>query len=413
MPSRPLTRARPISDVLDPELYGRSGYPHDLWAELRRDEPVSWFEGSGIKPFWALVKHADVARVSADPATFLSAPRIIAGMVRPSAVRARHLLNMDPPEHGAYRSLVAGRFTGAAVARLAGRARAVARELVAGISPAGEDIAGGIAGALPVALMADLLGLSAGDHARLLDWANRLSIFSEPDYWSGRSAEESFAQAEQDLFDEFSRLSRRRRESPGADLVSLLVAPAPSGQSLSEQDVLSYCLLLVTAGVETATAAISGGVLALAEHPDQYQLLRRHPEWIPTAVEEVLRWTSPVVHFCRTPVRDVELGGRRIRRGETLALFYPSANRDEEVFEDPYAFRVDRSPNSHLAFGTGEHYCLGAQLARLQLREFLTALVEIVAHIELAGAAERVRSSVIGGFRRLPVRCELGDQASA
>jgi cytochrome P450 len=207
-------------------------------------------------------------------------------------------------------------------------------------------------------------------------------------------------------------LAAERRKAPRDDMVSILAnAKLEDGSPVPGFELMSYYLLLVVAGNETTRNATSGGLLALIENPDQLDLVRRDPGLVKPLVEEVLRWTSPVIHFCRTPNEDVEIGGKKIRAGERLVLFYPSANRDEAVFDEPNRFRVERRPNRHIAFGIGEHFCLGAHVARLELEVIFRHLVERLEWIELAGPVERLRSSVVGGIKHMPIR--FGVRAAA
>jgi cytochrome P450 len=202
-------------------------------------------------------------------------------------------------------------------------------------------------------------------------------------------------------------MAEERRSNPSDDIVSLLANVKVDGKPLPPFEFLSYCFLLVVAGNETTRNAISGGLLALMENPDQFDRLRRDPSLVDSAVEEIARWTTPVIQFCRTATEDLELRGKKIRAGESMCLFYPSANRDEDVFDDPFSFQLDRNPNRHLAFGIGEHFCLGANLARLELRVIFRQLAERMSQVELAGPVERLRSSFLGGVKHIPIRYRL------
>jgi cytochrome P450 len=238
-------------------------------------------------------------------------------------------------------------------------------------------------------------------------WTNQTIGSTDPEFREGRSATETVREGRNALFRYFFELAGKRRAEPRDDIVSVLANAKLGGQPLPPLELLSYYFLLVVAGNETTRNALSGGLLALLENPGELEKLRRRPELAESAVEEIVRWTSPVIQFCRTATEDVELRGKKIRAGQNLCLFYPSANRDEEVFPDPFAFRVDRKPNPHLAFGIGEHFCLGANLARLELRVAFRHLARRLRHVELAGPVERLRSSFVGGIKRVPIRYEL------
>ena len=210
-----------------------------------------------------------------------------------------------------------------------------------------------------------------------------------------------------ELFTYFSKMVEEKKKNPADDLVSLFAHAEVDGKPLELMDVLSYCMIIVVAGNETTRNATSGGMAALIENQDQLRRVQQDPSLLGSCIEEILRWTSPIIHFARTAQEDFELRGQTIRKGDKLALFYPSANRDEEVFEDPYAFRVDRNPNRHVAFGIGEHFCAGAHVARIELNYAFRSLIPRIAEIEFAGNIDRLRSSLVGGIKRLPIRYKL------
>ena len=210
-----------------------------------------------------------------------------------------------------------------------------------------------------------------------------------------------------EVFAFFSKIAEERRANPTDDLASAIVHAQIDGEPIDQMGVLGYYLIVLTAGHETTRNAISGGMLALMEHPEELAKLRADPSLCASAADEIVRWTTPVNHFARTATRDYELRGQTIREGQSVALFYASANRDEEVFEDPFEFRIDRNPNNHLGFGIGEHFCLGSSLARMEIRVLLEELIPRLEHIELAGKPERLASSFVGGIKHLPVRCSV------
>ena len=210
-----------------------------------------------------------------------------------------------------------------------------------------------------------------------------------------------------ELFQYFAKLVEEKKKNPADDLVSLFANAEVDGEKLPMMDVLAYCLIIVVAGNETTRNATSGGMLALAQHPAELAKIRKNPALLPVAIEEILRWTSPIIHFARTATEDVELRGKRIRKGDQLALYYPSANRDEEIFADPFTFNVERDPNRHLAFGIGEHFCAGAHVARLELEVAFKHLLPRLAEVEVAGPISRLRSNLVGGIKHLPIRYRL------
>jgi cytochrome P450 len=243
---------------------------------------------------------------------------------------------------------------------------------------------------------------------RLRDWTNRTIGAGDPDFQrEGKSPQETAREAMTELFGYFARLVEDKRKNPADDLVTAFTRAEIDGKPLPPMDVLAWGRIIVIAGNETTRNATTGGMLSFIEHQEELRRLQARPSLLPSAVEEVVRWVSPLIHFARTATEDFELRGRRIRAGDALALFYPSANRDEEVFDDPFTFRIDRDPNRHLAFGVGEHFCLGAHLARLELQVAYKHLLPRIEEIELAGPVERLHSSLVGGVKRLPIRYKL------
>ena len=277
-------------------------------------------------------------------------------------------------------------------------------------APGELDFVGRIAGPFPLAVIASVLGAPRSDVANLFRWTNEIIGKDDPEYRRpGETPGQTIKRARGELHAYLGGLIAERRDNPQDDLVSLLLAADLEGAPLTEAQVLSYAELLVEAGNETTRNAISGGVLALAERPGEWDKLRANPEVLPDAVEEILRWASPISHFTRIATEDAEVvRGVTIPAGDQVALYFASANRDEDVFEDPFAFRVDRRPNPHLAFGFGEHFCMGAHLARVEIEVMFRHLFERVGSFELAGPVERLSSIVNGSIKRLPIRLHHG-----
>jgi len=246
------------------------------------------------------------------------------------------------------------------------------------------------------------------DWPLLFRWTNEVIGSEDPEYRrAGESAAQTSGRARRELHTYFAQLIEQRQRKADDDLLSQLVGAQCGGAPLGPLELLAYCELMVEAGNETTRNAISGGLLAFCEHPDQWRELRARPELLSFAVEEILRWTSPIICFARTAIADCELRGQKIRAGEQLALFYPSANRDEDVFDSPFEFRVARSPNRHLAFGIGEHFCLGAHVARVELETIFRHLLERLESFEICGPVARLRSATVGGIKHLPIRYRL------
>jgi len=403
-------------DFISNDTYAKHGYPHEAWARLRREAPVYWNTQHVDNPFWAVTKHADIVSISKQPELFHNGPRlaVLPEFKAPAQEERtlRHLLNMDPPDHALYRKLASHRFTPRGLGRMQRDIEAITRELLDAMAGDGSeqrgDLVEKLSAPLPLNVLAELLGVPRSMWPAMFQWTNEIAGAADPEYQrEGEGPMETAQRARLQLFGYFGELATERRKNPQSDIVSVIANASLRGAPVPTMELLSYFFLLVVAGNETTRNAMTGGVLALIENPDEWRKLKAHPEGIDCAVEEIVRWTTPVIQFCRTPIRDTEVRGTKIRAGENLCLFYPSANRDEEVFDEPFAFRVDRTPNRHIAFGIGEHFCLGANLARLELRVVLRHLVERVDEIELAGPVERLRSSFLGGIKRMPVRYRI------
>ncbi len=398
-----------LSGLVSGTRYARDGYPYETWKQLRDHSPVHWVESTGSLPFWAVTRHADITEVSRNPALYRNAPRLTVGSGRGADLPVRMLLNMDPPEHHAYRRLVSPEFTPRSLRGLGERVDRIANSILDSVPEEGEiDFVAEVSAKLPIWVIADMLGVPKDDWSLLFDWTNRTVGAADEEYMrAGMSAVDTMNTTGSEMFEYFEQLVEARRKEPRDDLATALVRARIDGEPMPRYELLSYFFLLVVAGNETTRNATTGGLLALLENPDQLERARRDAELNKPLVEEILRWTSPVAHFCRTAARDVELGGQKIRAGESLCLFYPSANRDDRVFDAPDAFRIDRRPNRHIAFGVGEHVCLGAHVARLELQVIFRRLLERLEHAALEGPVERLRSPVIGGIKHMPLRYRL------
>jgi cholest-4-en-3-one 26-monooxygenase len=394
----------PEFDLYSPDTW-RNGVPHDALAWLRREDPVHFHKEPEGPGFWAITKHADIIRISKDPKTFsswLGATNIEDRETHDLAITRMLMVNMDPPDHGKYRRLVRSGFTPQRVAKLEPHVRDLAAEIIDKVASKGEcDFVTEIAAELPLLVIAELMGVPIADRHRIFDLTNRLIGFDDPEFQTsmedGRiAAAEMWAYAQE--------LGDQRRKNPRDDLISTLVHAEVDGEGLSHQQFNNFFLLLAVAGNETTRNLMAGGMLALMEHPDQRQRLLDDPGLIPTAVEELLRWVSPLIYFRRTATRDVELRGKKISEGEKVALYYTSGNRDEEVFDEPFTFDVGRRDNHHLAFGIGEHVCVGAHLARLEIRVMFEELLRRLPDMELTAPVKRLRSNFINGIKEMRVR---------
>lgn len=408
-------------NIVDPVDYATRGYPHPIWTRLRREDPVHWWDRTEGMPFWAITRQAEILELSKRPRTFVSGPRLVISHVPEPPERDDEfpptLISMDPPKHQIWRQLVSRRFTPRALRRWHADIERIGRQIVADLFREGEsgecDFVEKVSAPLPIAVIAWLLGLPEQDWRLLFDWTNRVIGADDPEYQAeGETANETARNSMLEIFGYFAKLVEEKRRNPADDLISLFSQLEVDGKKLDLPDVLAWCFLIVIAGNETTRNATSGGMLAFIEHPDEMRKLQRDPTLLPSAVEEVVRWTSPIIHFARTATEDFRLRDRTIRAGQSVAMFYPSANRDEDVFQQPFRFDVTRKPNKHIGFGVGEHYCLGAHVARLELQVAYKHLLPRIDEIELAGPLARLHSSLVGGVKHLPIRYKLRPAAA-
>jgi cholest-4-en-3-one 26-monooxygenase len=399
-------------ELVDPDRYARRGYPHDMWTRLRSEAPVAYFAPDGYEPFWAVTKHADVIEIAKQPVRFSSARGIAlhrAGEVVPPTDL---VVMLDPPRHGPMRRAANARFTPRGVRGRRADIERIAEEILDTAAPVGSagelDFVERIAAPFPLAVIASVLGVPREDWELLFRWTNEVIGKEDPEYRRpGETPGQTIKRARGEVHSYFARLIEGRRSDPQDDLVSELIHAEVDGKPLTRLQLALYCELLVEAGNETTRNAISGGLLAFSEHPGEWEKLRADNKLLPDAVEEILRWVSPISHFTRVATEDYELRGEKIRAGDQVALYFASANRDEEVFEDPFAFRVDRRPNSHVTFGFGEHFCMGALLARVELEVVYALLLERLESFEVSGPVERLSSITNGSIKHLPVRYRM------
>jgi cytochrome P450 len=402
-------------DLVDPDRFARRGYPHHVWTKLRAEAPVARFEPPGFHPFWAITKLADIVEVSSQPEVFSSAYGLTLVPEQQPLVPlgAEMVVMLDPPRHRPVRKLASKRFTPRAVKGHRADIEAIAAEVLDAAATGGEvrecDFVDAVAAPIPIGVMSWILGVPREDWDLLYRLTNEVIGASDPEFRrEGESAEETHARARKELHVYLKELIAKRKEEPGDDLVSELLGAELDGEPVPYRMLLQNAELFVEAGNETTRNAISGGLLAFCEHPGEWQKLKANPELLPSAVEEILRWVSPITHFIRVAKEDYELRGQKIRAGDQLALYYASANRDEDVFDDPFEFRIDRDRKSrHVAFGVGEHVCLGAHIARLELETIFSQLIERLDEFELAGPVGRLSSTVNGGIKHLPLRYRL------
>jgi len=402
-------------NLVDPAHYATHGYPHDTWTKLRAEDPVFWWTETEGRPFWAITRHADVTEISKQPDVFLNAPRLTISHLAeepPQGMFPPTLIQMDNPRHRIFRRMISNRFTPRALKKIHEPIEAIGKEIVDALivdKEEGEaDFVAAVSAPLPIAVIGWLLGVPKSDWPLLFDWTNKIIGAGDPDFQQeGKDVIEGARATMIELFTYFSKLVEEKRKKPDDDLITLFTQLEYEGKPLEPMDVLAWCLIIVVAGNETTRNGTSGGMLAFVQNPGEIEKLRKDPSLLPAAVEEVVRWSSPIIHFARTASRDYELRGKRIRKDESVALFYPSANRDESIWEDPFTFRIDRKRNPHLGFGIGEHFCVGSHLARLELMVAYKHLLPRIEEIELAGPVERLHSALVGGVKKLPIRYKL------
>jgi cytochrome P450 len=374
----------------DPQFYVDD--PDAALAQLRREDPVHWYADGG---FWALTRHADVMAVSRDPATYKSGAGVLMQDLTREVMAAESLLYLDPPTHSRYRKIVSTQFTPRAVGDIEDRVRQITDQVLAAVDPNDEvDLVDAITAPIPMLVIAELLGVPAEDHERFRRWSDAIMEAAT------ELTPESAMQAAE-LLGYFAEHLALRREQPGDDLLSRLVLAEVDGERLSDAELLGFCMTLLVAGNETTRNLLSGGLLALHEHPEQRTAASQD---IPRAVEELLRWVTPIMLFARTATRDAAIGERLIKEGDFVVMLYLAANRDDSVFGPSASqFDVRRDPNPHLGFGFGEHFCLGAGLARLEARIVLDAVLSRFPSYAVLGEPDRVPSTLLRGIAKMPV----------
>ena len=380
------------------------GVPFETFAELRRQPGFAKMTGPGDRDYWALTRHADVVAASRTPELFSNVPDpFTLGAIDPAAPSIPLLISLDPPEHTKRRQLINKGFTPRRVTRLSGRISEIVDEELGKVRQRESfDFVTDLAVSLPLQVIAELLGIPPEDRAQVFSWTEQMMSGDDPEF--DNDPQEVMAALGQ-MYGYAENVCQRRQESPGDDLMSALVAAELDGERLSQLDLNLFFLLLHNAGSETTRNLVTGGVVALLENPDQLEVLRQDPSRIPAAVEELLRWVTPVTHFARTLTADTEFKGQEMKAGDQVLLWYTSANRDETVFADPDRLDVARDPNPHVAFGSGgPHFCLGAHLARLEAITLFEALVEQLPRLEIDGPVERLQSHFINGVKHLPLR---------
>jgi cytochrome P450 len=398
--------------LADPQAYADETKLHAALTHLRANAPVSWVEVPNYRPFWAITKHADVLDIERNNALFTNWPRPVLttaeGDELQAAAGVRTLIHLDDPQHRVVRAIGADWFRPKAMRALKVRVDELAKNYVDKMMAVGPecDFVQEVAVNYPLYVIMSLLGIPESDFPRMLKLTQELFGSDDSEFKRGSSNEDQLP-ALLDMFGYFNGVTASRREHPTEDLASAIANARIDGEPLSDIETVSYYLIVATAGHDTTSATISGGLHGLIENPDQLRRLRGDLDLMPLATEEMIRWATPVKEFMRTASDDTTVRGVPIAAGDSLLLSYVSANRDEEVFADPFRFDVGRDPNKHLAFGYGVHFCLGAALARMEVSSFFAELLPRLKSIELTGDPESVATTFVGGLKHLPIRYSL------
>lgn len=411
-----------ITDLINASAYGQNGVPHELWTHLRKESPVYWYAQRGHTPFWAITKHEDIMEVSSQPDIFsneaggiivLNEAQIqsfIEGGSGSPLAQMKTIITMDPPEHRSYRKVASGYFTPRGVTNLDEIVKSSAAAIFDELPDEGEvDFIETIAQKHPLRVLATILGINEEQEERLLVITQELFGGEDPDMQrQGEDREAARKELGMEFYMLFDEIIKDRRACPRDDLATMLAnAELSDGCPLGQLETLGYYLIVFTAGHDTTRNALSGAISAFLDHPDQFERLRQDPSLSKSAVDEIVRWTTPVNYMKRQAVQDYELRGQNIKAGEELALFYCSANRDEDVFEDPFTFNIGRSPNRHLGFGWAEHYCLGAHLAKASMKALTEEMVRRIEWMEPNGERTFISSNFVVGLKTLPVKYKL------
>ena len=398
--------------LADPVAYTDQRRLHAALTHLRSSAPVSWVDVANYRPFWAITKHADIMDIERENMLFNNWPRPVLATLEGDELQAaagvRTLIHLDDPQHRVVRAIGADWFRPKAMRALKVRVDELAKIYVDKMLAAGPecDFVQQVAVNYPLYVIMSLLGLPEADFPRMLKLTQELFGSDDAEFKRG-STEEDQLPALLDMFQYFNAVTASRREHPTEDLASAIANARIDGEPLSDLETVSYYLIVATAGHDTTSATISGGMHALIENPDQMTHLRDDLGLMALATEEMIRWVTPVKHFMRTAARDTVVRGIPIAAGESVLLSYVSANRDEDVFDDPFRFDIARDPNKHLAFGYGVHFCMGAALARMEVNSFFTELLPRLKTIELTGDPQFVATTFVGGLKHLPVRYSL------
>ena len=402
-----------------PETYADEKELHDIFTFMRREDPVSWVEPDQFRPFWAITKHEDIIEIEKQNELFINDPRTtlmdiptedaIKEFTGGSHLLVRSLVHMDNPDHQLYRSLTQKWFAPPNLESLKKDIRNIAKEYVNKMVDHGNecDFAKDVAIFYPLRVIMSILGVPKEDEPRMLRLTQELFGGRDEDMIRDESETSSESNTITDFFEYFTALTEDRRKNPTNDVSSVIANAQINNEQLGHLEAMSYYVIIATAGHDTTSSSTAGGILALIENPDQLSKLKNNPSLMTSAVEETIRWVTPVKNFFRTATQNYDLKDREIKKDDSILLCYPSGNRDEEIFDDPFKFKVDRSPNRHLAFGHGAHLCLGKYLAKIEMEIFYEELFKKIDNIQLNGEPEWVKASFVSGLKSLPIKYTL------
>ena len=402
-----------------PETYADEKELHDIFTFMRREDPVSWVEPDQFRPFWAITKHEDIIEIEKQNELFINDPRTtlmdiptedaIKEFTGGSHLLVRSLVHMDNPDHQLYRSLTQKWFAPPNLESLKKDIRNIAKEYVNKMVDHGNecDFAKDVAIFYPLRVIMSILGVPKEDEPRMLRLTQELFGGRDEDMIRDESETSSESNTITDFFEYFNALTEDRRKNPTNDVSSVIANAKINDEQLGHLEAMSYYIIIATAGHDTTSSSTAGGILALIENPDQLSKLKNNPSLMISAVEETIRWVTPVKNFFRTATQNYDLKDREIKKDDSILLCYPSGNRDEEIFADPFKFKVDRSPNRHLAFGHGAHLCLGKYLAKIEMEIFYEELFKKIDNIQLNGEPEWVKASFVSGLKSLPIKYTL------
>ena len=402
------------TDIVKPSTFANDAYFQALSADIRKNDPLAWIETEPHKPFWVVSKHADILEIERQHDKFLNTAQSVLQTKKVEkqieetgqGQLLRTLIHMDDPDHKKFRALTKEWFMPLNLQKIEGRIKDLAKKTVDQMREMGGelDFVGDVTVWYPLRVIMMILGVPPEDEPLMLKLTQELFGAEDPDLQRKAVSEEDRMQTITEFFAYFSAMTKDRRKSPGDDVASVIANATVDGKQIGDLEAMSYYIIIATAGHDTTSSAAAGGVQALASSPQELKKVIDNPSISNLAVEEAIRWTSPVKHFMRYATENYSLRSKEIKIGDALMMLYPSGNRDEEVFQKPQNFIADRKPNRHLAFGFGAHHCLGNLLAKLELKFLYEELFSRVKNIELAGDAELVHSNFVSGLKTLPLR---------